>query len=229
MEAIILAGGLGTRLRSVVPDLPKPMAPVGGRPFLAWLLDTLVEAGFGRAVLAVSYRHEVIQGCFGERYRSLSLAYSVEPEPRGTGGAIRLALGRIATPQVFVVNGDTWLDMDYAAMAAAHLAADARLSMAVAKVPDVARYGALALAGGRVRGFLEKGRAGPGAINGGVYLMATSLFDGFVLPEAFSFEADFLMPHVSDLQPLAVTAPGAFIDIGIPADYARAQALLAGC
>jgi D-glycero-alpha-D-manno-heptose 1-phosphate guanylyltransferase len=226
MQAILLAGGLGTRLRGVVSDLPKPMAPIDGRPFLAFLLDELSAAGFTSAVLAVGYRHEAIQQHFGDRYRSLLLHYSVEPEPLGTGGALRLALAQTAAPEIFVLNGDTYLELDYSAMRAAHRQARAELTVAVRQVPEAGRYGALDLAAGHIRGFFEKGRSGPGAINAGVYLLSRGLFDRYELPPAFSFETDFLAPRVLALKPLAFAADKLFIDIGIPENYARAQELL---
>jgi D-glycero-alpha-D-manno-heptose 1-phosphate guanylyltransferase len=226
MQAIVLAGGLGTRLRGVVPALPKPMAPVQGRPFLALILDRLVSAGFEAVVLAVGYRSEVIRSYFGERYRGLALRYSVESEPLGTGGAIRLACPLTSVPDVFVVNGDTFLDLDYRAMLDAHRRAEALLSIAVCSVPDAGRYGALELHGERVRGFCEKGRSGPGWINAGVYILAQPIRAYFPRQAAFSFEQDLLVPQVGVLQPLAYAAEGLFIDIGIPEDYARAQTLL---
>lgn len=225
MQAIVLAGGLGTRLRSVLPDLPKPMALVAGRPFLAHVLDGLVQAGFERAVLAVGYRHEAIRGYFGEHYRGLALHYSVEDSPLGTGGAIRLAARQISADPFFVLNGDTWLELDYQAMLAAHEAAGARLSVAVCTVPDVARYGALELEDGVIRGFLEKGGSGPGPINAGSYLMAAELLETIPPGRPFSFEQELLVPRVRELRPLAFRTDGRFIDIGIPEDYARAQGL----
>jgi len=227
MEAIVLAGGLGTRLSSVVPDLPKPMAPIGGRPFLAILLDELIAAGFTTVILAVGYRHEAIRDYFGDTYKSLSLAYSIEQKPMGTGGAISLALKQTTDPQIFVVNGDTYLELDYKAMLAAHLKEKALLTVAVQTVPDANRYGALDIEQGHIRGFFEKGRSGPGVINGGVYLLSRALFDGYSLPPVFSFETDLLMPHVREIRPLAFLAAGTFIDIGVPEDYAQAQDLLA--
>jgi D-glycero-alpha-D-manno-heptose 1-phosphate guanylyltransferase len=227
MEAIILAGGLGTRLRGVLPDLPKAMAPIRGRPFLALLLDQLAGAGFRRVILAVGYRHEAIRRYFGERQDRVDLRYSVETEPLGTGGAIRLALGQADSPQTFVLNGDTYAEVDYASMLLAHRTAAVALTVAVHEVADVGRYGALDVCDGRIRGFLEKGRGGPGMINAGVYLLSTGLLAGYDLPGAFSFETDFLMRYVHDLRPLAFATGGTFIDIGVPEDYARAQALLA--
>lgn len=225
MQAIVLAGGLGTRLRSVVTELPKPMAPVAGRPFLAWVLDRLEAAGFAQAVLATGYRHEAISGCFGAAHRSLRLQYSVEETPLGTGGAIRLAASMVSEYPVFVLNGDTFLELDFAAMLAAHQAAGASLSVAVCHVPDVSRYGALELEGARITGFQEKGRSGPGYINAGVYLVAADVMQRIPPGELFSFEQQLLVPRVSELRPSAFLTEGRFIDIGIPEDYARAQTL----
>lgn len=226
MEAIVLAGGLGTRLRGVVSDVPKPMAPVQGRPFLCFVLDRMVEGGFARAVLAAGYRHEVLRSYFGDEYRGLALAYSVEVEPLGTGGAIRLAWDFIGMHDVFVLNGDTYLEVDYRAMLASHANADAMLTLAVCHVPDAGRYGALELAGDSVSGFSEKGRSGPGWINGGTYLLGSSLRARFPPAGVFSFEHDLLTRDVAALRPRVFRSPGPFIDIGTPEDYARAQAML---
>lgn len=227
MQAIILAGGLGTRLRGLLPDLPKPMAPINGRPFLAYLLDAFDAAGFDSVILAIGYRSASIRDHFGQDYRGLKLIYSVEQEPLGTGGAIRLALEQATEPTLFVVNGDTFLKVDYRAMLKAHLDADASLSLAAHVLPDVARYGALEVADGRVRGFLEKGRVGPGVINAGTYVLSRNLFERYALPRVCSFETDLLMPYVAELAPLAFETGGLFIDIGVPEDYVRAQAMLA--
>lgn len=228
MQAIVLAGGLGTRLKCVVPDLPKPMAPVAGRPFLAWVLDRLVESGFDSAVLAVGYRHEAIRDHFGEDYRGMSLRYSVENTPLGTGGAIRLAVDQVTDLPVFVLNGDTYLELDYLAMLHAHQRTHASLSVAVSSVPDVSRYGALELEEDLIRGFLEKGRVGPGFINAGVYLLSSEILQQIPADEPFSFEQQLLVPSVREIRPLAFRTEGRFIDIGIPEDYQRAQQLFAG-
>jgi len=225
MQAIVLAGGLGTRLRSVVPDLPKPMAPVAGRPFLAFVLDALVEAGFEAAVLAVGYRHEVIREYFGHRYRGMLLRYSIESHPLGTGGAIRLAGMQTSADPVFVLNGDTYLALDYRAMHAAHLSTGARLSVAVCEVPDVGRYGNVEVEAGRLVGFREKGHSGSGLINAGTYLLAAELIAQIPEGRPYSFEQELLVPQVAALHPLAFLTRGSFIDIGVPEDYARAQAL----
>lgn len=225
MQAIVLAGGLGTRLRGVVPDLPKPMAPVAGRPFLAWILDRLADAGFDRVVLAVGYRHEAIRSHFGITYRGMALHYSVEDNPLGTGGAIRLAGGRVGQYPVFVLNGDTFLELDYRAMLAAHSDLGVELSVAVCRVPDISRYGALRLSHGRVEAFLEKGPGGPGVINGGTYILSRALLESIPPVGAVSFERQLLEPRVAEIRPTAFLSEGLFIDIGVPEEYARAQHL----
>lgn len=227
MEAIILAGGMGTRLRSVVPDLPKPMAPVAGRPFLAWVLDRLIDAGFESAVLAVGYKHEAISNYFDGRHHNLHLNYSVESLPLGTGGAIRLAADQVTQYPIFVLNGDTYLELDYQAMLVAHQRARASLSVAVCRVPDVSRYGSLELDGDVIQGFQEKGGAGPGYINAGVYLLSADVMQRIPAGETFSFEQHLLVPQVHELRPRAFLTEGHFVDIGIPEDYDRAQRLFA--
>lgn len=227
MQAIILAGGLGTRLRDVVPELPKPMAPVAGRPFLAWVLDRLVAAGFEQAVLAVGYRHEVISQHFGDDFGGMALRYSVEPSALGTGGALRLAAASVTCWPVFVLNGDTCVDLDYREMLRAHLAGNERMSLAVSAIGDAARYGALDVHEGHVRGFHEKGRLGPGLINAGVYLLSADIVQGIPAGQPHSFEQQLLGPQVGAIHPAAFLTKGLFIDIGVPEDYARAQQLFA--
>jgi D-glycero-alpha-D-manno-heptose 1-phosphate guanylyltransferase len=228
MEAIVLAGGLGTRLRGVVDDVPKPMALVQGRPFLAFVLDQLVAGGFEAAIFAAGYRHVAIRSYFGDAYRGLALRYSVEEKPLGTGGAIRLACDQTHTRDVFVLNGDTYLELDFRAMLDAHAHGGAELSMAICHVPDVARYGALELTDGIVQRFVEKGRSGPGWINGGTYVLGPELRARPWPHGAFSFEHDLLGREVGSIRPLAFRSSGLFIDIGIPEDYTRAQQLFSG-
>ena len=221
----MLAGGLGTRLRGVVSDVPKPMAPVRGRPFLAFVLDRLVDAGFTAVVFAAGYRHEALRAYFGTDYRSLALTYSVEVEPLGTGGAIRLAWEHIRARDAFVLNGDTYLELDFGAMLAAHAGEQAELTMAICHVPDAARYGSLDIIDDRVRGFLEKGRSGPGWINAGTYLLAPALRNRLPSDRAFSFE-HVLARKVAGIRPQVFRCSGRFVDIGTPEDYAQAERLL---
>ena len=227
MQAIVLAGGLGTRLRGVVPDLPKPLAPVSGRPFLAIILEQLCTQGFTSAVLSVGYRHELIRQAFGERFGGLALLYVVEDRPLGTGGAIRLAARQCSAADVFVLNGDSYADLDFADMQVRHCEAHVPLTVCAVEVPDAARYGRILVRDDRITGFSEKGAAGPGLINAGIYLMRRNLLEEPELPEVFSFERDVLEARVGDLRPLAYPTCGRFIDIGVPDDYARAQGMFA--
>lgn len=223
-EAIILAGGRGTRLRSITGESPKVLAQVAGRPFLEHVLDGLSRHGFGRVVLAVGYGRGQIRAHFNDRYAGIDLVYSEENEPLGTGGAVRQALGYAASDHVFVLNGDTWAAVDYSAMLHAHLAQGAQLSIAVASVLDLGRFGAVDITEGRVSSFRERGTSGPGYINAGIYLMQQALFSSLNFPKSFSFERDVLECHLSRFRPLAFKTEGEFIDIGVPADYARANA-----
>ncbi len=227
MQAIVLAGGLGTRLRGVVPDLPKPLAPVGGRPFLAIVLRQLSRHGFRSVVLSVGYRHEMIRDAFGERFEGLTLVYAVEEQPLGTGGAIRLAVRACDDRDVFVLNGDSYVELDFADMQTIHRESGAVLTLCAVEVPDASRYGRVLGENGCVIGFAEKSIAGPGLVNAGVYLMRRDLLEA-TTPAAFSFERDVLAARVAELRPRVYVSHGRFIDIGVPEDYARAQDMLAG-
>jgi D-glycero-alpha-D-manno-heptose 1-phosphate guanylyltransferase len=226
IPAIVLAGGFGTRLRAVISDRPKPMALIRGRPFLELLLDRLVEQRVPRIVLAVGFMAECISGHFGGEYRGVPIDYSVETEPLGTGGGVRQALRYVHTDEAIVLNGDTWSAFDIAGMLTAHREAVAALSMGIVRVDDVSRYGALDIEARRVRAIREKGDAGPGAINAGVYLFSGAARARLPASTAFSLERDYLVAKLDELCPLAVDLPPPFIDIGLPEDYRRAQSLL---
>lgn len=222
-EAIVLAGGFGTRLRSVVSDVPKPLAPIRGRPFLHFLLDRLVTGGIQRAVLATGYGADAIRESVGSSWQGMSIAYSQEDEPLGTGGAMHLASSLIEGKRFFALNGDTFLRLDYQAFDRCLSAQDASLGMALAQVPDTARYGAVMVSGQHVERFVEKGRAGPGYINAGVYCIDKSLFASQDEVASFSFEREVLEPLVTRGVVAAYTDTSGFIDIGVPEDYERAQ------
>lgn len=225
-EAIILAGGFGTRLRGVVDDVPKPLAAVAGRPFLAWLLDRLAASGMRRCILATGYLSEVIEQRIGARWQGMDIVYSVEHEPLGTGGAIALAASRLLGDGAHVLNGDTWLEYDPAALEANARAAGTSMAIALARVDDVARYGAVDVVDGRAVGFREKGEAGPGWINAGCYFLGQEALAA--LPGgAFSFERLVLEVRARLGEVAACTETASFIDIGVPEDYRRAQRLFA--
>ena len=227
-EAVILAGGFGTRLRAVVSDVPKPMAPIGGQPFLALLMAHLARNGFHRVVLSVGYLADAIVAHFGSEWRGMAVEYAREDAPLGTGGAIRAALARCRADHVHVFNGDTYLGVDCAVTEA--LWDVRRTPIIVARqVPDTARYGRLEVAAdGYVTGFLEKAASGgPGWINAGCYVLPASIVDEFPPDDPFSFETGYLRDAVARRPVLACPTDADFIDIGTPDDYARAQALLA--
>ncbi|RHB11748.1 HAD-IIIA family hydrolase [Collinsella sp. AM41-2BH] len=227
-EAIVLAGGFGTRLAHVVPDVCKPMAPVAGRPFLRFIMDQLAAAGFDRVIVADGYRREQIEGFFGSSYRGMAVEYSPEDTPLFTGGAVKRALGRCQSDWVFVLNGDTWLDVDFAAMEAA--AADAldnvSAVIAVKRMRGFERYGTVDVdAGGALTAFHEKRPCEEGLINAGVYLLRRHALDD--MPEKFSLESDYFERVVGYRSLRAVECAGGFIDIGVPEDYELAQTMLA--
>lgn len=223
MEAIVLAGGRGTRLGNRLQGIPKPMAPIGNRPFLQVLLTRLGAAGCSRIILSVGYLHEVIQRYFGAGFGGMQLEYAIEAEPLGTGGGIRSAMRLAQERNILVLNGDTFLQIDYGKLLKSHIDLDAKLTIAAVKQEDVSRFGALVIEEGHIVSISEKGRGGPGWINGGVYVLKTDMIWPPELPDRFSFEADFLMNYVPTLKPLAFECSGFFLDIGIPADLDRAQ------
>lgn len=226
-EAIVLVGGLGTRLRPMVADVPKALAPVAGRPFLAWLLERLERNGIRRAILATGYLSEQIEAEFGTSWNGLHIDYSVESEPLGTGGAIALALRKLEGNDAHVLNGDTFLDYRPYRLAEAVNKSGYSVGIALASVPDVARYGAVAVEDGRVVKFLEKGDHGPGLINAGCYYLGPRAIAEFPSEGAFSFERSVLMDSVAAGEAYAFTDTDAFIDIGVPDDYLRAQSFVA--
>ena len=227
--AVVLAGGFGTRLQSVVADVPKPMAPVAGRPFLEVLLDTLADAGVGRVVLAVGYKREVIERHFEAAYRGMTIEYSVESAPLGTGGALRQALDLTGVARALVLNGDTWCPVDLQALIDTHRRHAAMLTLTLTQVPDAGRFGAVELdADGRVRAFHEKrAGGGPGRINAGVYVVERSLLSYAPSTCDFSFETDVMQRQVGHVPVFGHVTDAPFIDIGIPSEFARAQALFA--
>jgi D-glycero-alpha-D-manno-heptose 1-phosphate guanylyltransferase len=226
VDAIILAGGLGTRLRDVVPALPKPLAPVAGKPFLAWILQSLADSGtVARVILSVGYRAGMIEAAFGSHFAGLELNYVHEIEPLGTGGAMRIALANVRGTAALVLNGDSFADFDPHGLVSAHRNGGSSLTVSLALVADVGRYGRVKVDGSSIVDFAEKGGSGPGQINAGIYAMAADLLGDPALPERFSFETDFLMPRLQTLRPTAYSLGGRFIDIGVPDDYQLAQSM----
>ncbi len=229
-EAIILAGGLGTRLRSAVSNVPKSMAPIGETPFLEVLLNQLVGQNFKRIILATGFMSPSVSHYFGNNYKGMSIQYSVEESPLGTGGAIRLASTFCSSEYVFVMNGDSFVNFDADEMESLWKNFNHPV-VAVSKVADVSRYGALKIENGRIIAFQEKhqnpdGVGAQGYINAGCYLFPVQTLYSLQMRIPFSFEAEFLAPKASTLDLLVHFTSGAFIDIGIPEDYFRAKEVL---
>lgn len=224
-DAIILAGGFGTRLKHIVSDVPKPMAPVTGAPFLSWLFRRLQKAGVERVILSTGYLHEKIEEFYGDKFENLSLVYSRETTPLGTGGAILLGMNKAYTEDILVLNGDTLFDIDFDAFSIFHEEKRSVLSVALRRVDDVARYGSVLVDDdGRITAFSEKDQVhGEGLINGGIYLINKKWFRGLNLPERFSFEKEVLEEFYTGHDFYGLGFGSYFIDIGVPEDYFRAQ------
>jgi D-glycero-alpha-D-manno-heptose 1-phosphate guanylyltransferase len=227
MEAIVLAGGFGTRLREVVPDFPKPMAPVAGRPFLEILLSALAQKGFTRVVLSLGFMSEKIIAHFGDNYEGMELVHEVESQPLGTGGAIRAALARCLADHAFVFNGDTYLDIEVDEIERLWQT-NRHPVIVVREVPDTMRFGRVEIRDGRINAFLEKGKSGAGLINAGCYVLPTQALDAFSLGLPFSLETEYFIKRLHHIRFDGFVTHGRFIDIGVPNDYALAQMELVG-
>jgi D-glycero-alpha-D-manno-heptose 1-phosphate guanylyltransferase len=224
-EAIVLAGGLGTRLKEAVPDLPKCMAPVAGRPFLSYVIDALRLQGVHRFVFSLGYKSVTIEDYLANHYPTLHYTTVIEEEPLGTGGAIQLAMQQCETENVLVVNGDTLFKVNVAAMEQVHMANKAECTLALKPMQDFDRYGVVEIdEKGTIVSFKEKQHYTKGLINGGVYLINKQRFLQHSFGEKFSFEKDYLEKYVDQQQFFGSVQEGYFIDIGIPSDYQKAQA-----
>ena len=223
-EAVILAGGLGTRLRPVVNELPKVMAPVNGKPFLHYIITTLEQQGITSVVLAVGYLKESIMAWCDGRYPNLSIYFAIENSPLGTGGAIANALHHCSNDEVLLLNGDTYFELNYQEFFNFHQNHGSICSLALKPMQDFDRYGCVVTdAQHHITSFLEKSYRENGLINAGVYLLDRKYFMSQPWPEVFSFEKDFLEKKVDNNQLSGFVANGYFIDIGIPSDYEKAQ------
>jgi D-glycero-alpha-D-manno-heptose 1-phosphate guanylyltransferase len=224
-EAIILAGGLGTRLKEVVHDVPKVMAPVNGRPFLEYILDYLNHEVFTHVVLSVGYKHDIIINHFGNQYKSISIDYAIEEQPLGTGGGIKKAFEKVKGRKALVLNGDTMFAVNLDKLVSFHFAHQSNFTMALRQLDNVERYGSVSIdLNQRIYKFEEKGEyAGEGLINGGVYIINKKFFEENEFPDKFSIEKDAFEKMYLDYPFYGVICHRKFIDIGIPEDYKRAQ------
>ncbi|HEG6758154.1 TPA: nucleotidyltransferase family protein [Campylobacter jejuni] len=214
MQAIILCGGLGTRLKSVIKDIPKPMAPINDKPFLEFIFKYLKKQGVKEVVLAVSYKYEVIQEYFKYKFLGIKIKYSMEKEPLGTGGAIKEALKFIKN-EAYVLNGDTFFEIDLSKLKLNR----SKICLALKQMNDFDRYGTVELdSENYIKIFKEKEFRKQGLINGGIYLLDKNIFKDFILQEKFSFEG-FLQENYAKLKARAEIFDDYFIDIGVPEDY----------
>ncbi|GHU63380.1 D-mannose-1-phosphate guanyltransferase [Bacteroidia bacterium] len=222
MESIILAGGMGTRLQSVLPDVPKCMAPVADKPFLYHLLKALEPAGFKHIILSLGYKHEIIEKWVADYDTSTKITTVVETTPLGTGGAVKLSLSKATQSDVFVLNGDTFLIPDFKRMLDFHKEKKVSATLALKEMQHIDRYGLVETDKNlKIVRFLEKQQGKSGKINGGVYLIRKDALDE--LPEKFSLEKDFFEKVTSSGRLAGFPVNGYFIDIGVPEDYERAQ------
>ncbi|EOD3014051.1 nucleotidyltransferase family protein [Campylobacter jejuni] len=214
MQAIILCGGLGTRLKSVIKDIPKPMAPINDKPFLEFIFEYLKKQGIKEVILAVSYKYEVIKEYFKDEFLGIKIKYSIEKEPLGTGGAIKEALKFIKN-EAYVLNGDTFFDIDLSKLRLN----GSKIYLALKQMNNFDRYGTVNVdRRALVISFEEKVFKKQGLINGGIYLLDKDIFKDFALQEKFSFE-EFLQENYKKLKAKAHIFDDYFIDIGVPEDY----------
>lgn len=223
-EAIILAGGLGTRLRSVVSDVPKCMAPVSGKPFLHFVIGHLLKQGVEKFIFSLGYKHEMIETWLNEQYPTINIQYSIEEEPLGTGGAVKLACAHTSGKNILLLNGDTLFKTDLHSLSTLHNNMGADCTLSLKPMQDFDRYGVVEINKDlSISSFKEKKHYKNGLINGGVYALNIAGFMNEALPQKFSFEKDYLEKYFDERKMYGLVQDAYFIDIGIPEDYERAQ------
>ncbi|MBB4036143.1 D-glycero-alpha-D-manno-heptose 1-phosphate guanylyltransferase [Dysgonomonas hofstadii] len=223
-ECIILAGGLGTRLREVVSDVPKVMAEVAGKPFLSYLLDWCTIQSFDRVILSVGYLSEIIVEWVQSNKYSFEIQFVKEEEPLGTGGAIKLAMNFAKSEKAIIINGDTFFNVDIDRLYTFHSQRGAKISLALKPMVNFDRYGSVLLdQKDRITAFKEKQFCESGLINGGIYLIDKTIFTSASFSEKFSFEKEILEAGISELPIYGNIQDTYFIDIGIPEDYRKAN------
>ncbi|WP_373002780.1 nucleotidyltransferase family protein [Sulfurimonas sp.] len=220
-EAIVLAGGLGTRLQPVIHDVPKPLAPINGIPFLTYLLDSLNQQNITHVVLAVGYMHEKIQQLYNNKYKNIDITYSIEDKALQTGGAIKKALKYTKDKHICICNGDTFFQCDINTLFTKHISLNADISVASKRMKSFNRYGQLITDNDKVIKLEEKKQCADGLINAGVYIINRDLLN-MQTQNSFSFEY-FLQNNVNNISFIHNTFDRYFIDIGIPEDYKKAE------
>jgi D-glycero-alpha-D-manno-heptose 1-phosphate guanylyltransferase len=218
-EAIVLAGGLGTRLRSEIGEFPKPLAPINGEPFLTHVFKYLQKNGINKVVLSVGYKWELIEEKYGNQWKDISIKYAVENERLGTGGAIKLAMKDVDSEDFYVLNGDTLFDVNLLTLETFHFKNKVQCSLALKELKNVDRYGCVDVEGDKIAAFQEKEFRTETIINGGVYCLNKSILNEFPNRDVFSFESDYLEKNTLTKSIYGCVFNAYFIDIGIPEDY----------
>src|SRR5687767_11747069 len=223
-QAVILAGGLGTRLSNAIPAIPKCMAPVNSRPFLFYIINYLRSQGIENFIFSLGYKHEVVEAYLNDQFSTLNFQCSIEKEPLGTGGAVLAACYKARDENVLVINGDTLFRATIPAAAAFHLSNNAACTLLLKPMTNIDRFGVVELnADNRVNLFREKKHHDKGYINCGAYILNVPGFLQEKLPDKFSFEKDYLEKLYKERPFYGWIEDKYFIDIGIPDDYMRAQ------
>jgi D-glycero-alpha-D-manno-heptose 1-phosphate guanylyltransferase len=223
-ECIILAGGFGTRLKSAVPDLPKCMAPINGKPFLQYLIDYLIQQGVRSFIFSLGYLHEFIESFLQENYPTLIYKVVVENEPLGTGGAINLAIEQAHQKNVIVLNGDTMYAVNIQELYDFQTQHNCITTLSLKPMHQFERYGVVSINEQcYIQQFQEKKYYESGLINGGVYALNVELFKKLSLPKVFSFEKDYLEKYFDSYKMMGLIQDKYFIDIGIPEDFEKAK------
>ena len=226
MEAIILAGGMGTRLRNAVPDVPKPMAPVNDKPFLFYLLKWLKQYKVDKIILSTGYKPGSFFEYFGDLFENIPLIYVTEEKPLGTGGAVINALAETTGNNILIVNGDTWFPIDLDSFYDSHLNNKNLFTVALKRMRKFSRYGSVEMSGETIVRFHEKRFCSEGLINGGIYLVNRKYLELRKFPVVFSLEEEILVKEAGTSQFKGVIFDDPFIDIGMPEDYSRAGNIL---
>ena len=223
LKAIVLCGGLGTRLGDLTRSTPKPILPVAGKPFLGHVLDQIILASIDEIILAVSFEWEKIKVMIGHSWQGVPVSYSIETQPLGTGGAIKLAMTTAQIQEALIFNGDTLLKVNPDELRIFSEKNHADVGIALKVMNDCSRYGSVEMdASNRIIQFSEKGNYKAGMINSGVYYLRSSILDN-IKQEKFSFENEFLVPMSKNFLFYGMKTDAYFIDMGVPHDFYRAQ------
>ena len=226
MEAVILAGGMGTRLRSVIKDVPKPMAPVNGKPFLFFVLQWISGYSVEKIILSLGFKPGTVRNYFGDSFSGIPVEYVVEDQPLGTGGAVKYAARLTEGDDFVVINGDTFFPIDLKKFYDFHVEKSSLFSIALKRMKESDRYGTVECHEDTILRFREKEFCSEGLINGGIYLINRKYLESKKLPEVFSIEKDLMEKEAGTGILKAQIFDDIFIDIGIPEDYKRAPELL---